>query len=50
MNMMATMQAFKWGFGSKNTAVTIMRNIGLNSVDALPMAKRWFVQQAVGAR
>jgi len=27
-----------------------MRNIGLNSVDALPMAKRWFVQQAVGVK
>ena len=50
LGMMATMQAFKWGFGSKNPAVTLMRNIGLNSVDALPMAKRWFVQQAVGAK
>jgi 2-octaprenylphenol hydroxylase len=48
--MMATMQAFKWGFGSKNPAVTLMRNVGLNSVDALPMAKRWFMQQAVGAK
>ena len=50
LGMMATMQAFKWGFGSKNPAVTLMRNIGLNSVDPLPMAKRWFVQQAVGAK
>ena len=50
LGMMATMQAFKWGFGSKNPTVTLMRNIGLNSVDALPMAKRWFVQQAVGAK
>ena len=50
LGMMATMQAFKWGFGSKNPAVTLMRNIGLNSVDALPIAKRWFVQQAVGAK
>ena len=50
LGMMATMQAFKWGFGSKNPAVTLMRNIGLNSVDALPMAKRWIVQQAVGAK
>ena len=50
LGMMATMQAFKWGFGSKNPAVTLMRNIGLKSVDALPIAKRWFVQQAVGAK
>lgn len=50
LGMMATMQAFKWGFGSKNPAVTLMRNVGLNSVDALPMAKRWFMQQAVGAK
>ena len=28
----------KWGFGSKNPAVTLMRNIGLKSVDALPIA------------
>lgn len=50
LGMMATMQAFKWGFGSKNPAVTLMRNVGLNSVDTLPIAKRWFVQQAVGAK
>ena len=46
--MMAAMQAFKWGFGSRNPAVTMMRNAGLSAVDALPMAKRWFIQQAVG--
>ena len=50
LSMMATMQAFKWGFSSKNPGVTLMRNVGLNSVDALPMAKRWFVQQAIGAK
>ena len=50
LGMMATMQAFKWGFGSNNPAVTLMRNLGLNSVDALPMAKRWFIQQAVGVK
>ena len=50
LSMMATMQVFKWGFGSKNPMVTLMRNIGLNSVDALPMARRWFVQQAVGGK
>ena len=50
LSMMATMQAFKWGFGSKNPAITLMRNVGLNSVDALPIAKRWFMQQAVGAK
>ena len=50
LGMMATMQAFKWGFGSKNPALTIMRNLGLNSVDALPFAKRWFMRQAVGAK
>ena len=46
--MMAAMQAFKWGFGSRNPALTMMRNAGLSAVDALPMAKRWFIQQAVG--
>ena len=45
--MMAAMQAFKWGFGSRNPAITMMRNAGLSAVDALPMAKRWFIQQAV---
>ena len=50
LGMMATMQAFKWGFGSKNPALTIMRNLGLSSVDALPFAKRWFMRQAVGAK
>jgi len=48
--MMAAMQAFKWGFGSRNPAITMMRNAGLSAVDALPMAKRWFIQQAVGGR
>lgn len=48
LSMMAAMQGFKWGFGSKNPAVRILRNVGLNSVDALPMLKRWFAQQAVG--
>jgi len=46
--MMATMQAFKWGFGSRNPAVTMLRNAGLSAVDVLPRAKRWFIQQAVG--
>lgn len=46
--MMAAMQAFKWSFGSRNPAVTMLRNAGLSAVDALPMAKRWFIQQAAG--
>ena len=46
--MMAAMQTFKWGFGSRHPAVTILRNVGLSAVDALPMVKRWFIQQAVG--
>lgn len=45
--MMAVMQGFKWGFGSGHPAVTMLRNIGLSAVDTLPMAKRWFIQQAV---
>ena len=36
LGMMATMQAFKWGFGSKNPAVTLMRNIGLNRLMHFP--------------
>lgn len=48
LTMMATMQAFKWGFGSRNPAITMMRNAGLSAADALPMAKRWFIQQAAG--
>jgi 2-polyprenyl-6-methoxyphenol hydroxylase-like FAD-dependent oxidoreductase len=47
--MMAMMQAFKWGFGSRNSALTMMRNWGLNSVDTLPMAKKWLVEQATGS-
>ena len=46
--MMAAMQTFKWGFGSRHPAVTMLRNVGLSAVDALPMVKRWFIQQAVG--
>lgn len=49
LSMMAMMQAFKWGFGSRNPALTMMRNWGLNSVDTLPMAKKWFVEQATGS-
>ena len=48
LTMIATMQAFKWGFGSRNPAITMMRNAGLSAADALPMAKRWFIQQAAG--
>lgn len=48
LSMMAAMQAFKWGFGSRHPAVTLFRNAGLSAVDALPMVKRWFIQQAVG--
>ena len=46
--MMAAMQTFKWGFGSRHPAVTMLRNVSLSAVDALPMVKRWFIQQAVG--
>ena len=46
--MMAAMQTFKWGFGSSHPAATMLRNVGLSAVDALPMVKRWFIQQAVG--
>jgi 2-octaprenylphenol hydroxylase len=46
--MMAAMQAFKWGFGSTDTAMTMLRNMGLSSVNALPRVKKWFIQQAVG--
>ena len=46
--MMAAMQAFKWGFGSRHPAATMLRNAGLTAVDAVPLAKRWFIKQAVG--
>jgi 2-octaprenylphenol hydroxylase len=46
--MMAAMQAFKWGFGSRHPAATMLRNVGLTAVDAMPLAKRWFIKQAVG--
>lgn len=46
--MMAAMQAFKWGFGSRHPAATMLRNAGLTAVDAMPLAKRWFIKQAVG--
>ena len=48
LSMMAAMQAFKWGFGSRHPAVTLFRNAGLSAVAAVPKAKRWFIQQAVG--
>ena len=46
--MMAAMQAFKWGFGSRHPAATMLRNVGLTAVDAMPLAKRWFIKQAAG--
>jgi 2-octaprenylphenol hydroxylase len=48
LSMMAAMQAFKWGFGTTDTTMTMLRNMGLNSVNALPRVKKWFIRQAVG--
>lgn len=46
--MMTAMQAFKWGFGNRNPAATMLRNLGLTTTNTLPMLKRWLMKQAVG--
>lgn len=48
--MMAAMQAFKWGFGSRNPTAVIARNFGLRMVDEQRWIKNWFAKQAAGVR
>jgi 2-octaprenylphenol hydroxylase len=47
--MMAAMQAFKWGFGSRNPTAVMARNFGLRMVDEQRWIKNWFAKQAAGA-
>ena len=45
--MMAAMEGFKRGFGSRNPLAVIARNIGLGLVDQQAWLKRWFMGQAL---
>jgi 2-octaprenylphenol hydroxylase len=45
--MMAAMEGFKRGFGSRNPLAVITRNIGLGLVDQQAWMKRWFMGQAL---
>ena len=45
--MMAAMEGFKRGFGSRNPLAVIARNIGLGLVDQQAWMKRWFIGQAL---
>ena len=46
--MMAAMEGFKRGFGSRQPLAVMARNIGLNWVDQRSWLKRWFMAQALG--
>ena len=45
--MMAAMEGFKRGFGSRNPLAVIARNVGLSLVDQQAWLKRWFMGQAL---
>ena len=45
--MMAAMEGFKRGFGSRNPLAVIARNVGLGLVDQQAWLKRWFMGQAL---
>ena len=45
--MMAAMEGFKRGFGSRNPLAVIARNVGLSLVDQQAWMKRWFMGQAL---
>ncbi len=46
--MMAAMEGFKRGFGSRQPLAVMARNLGLNWVDQRSWLKRWFMAQALG--
>ena len=45
--MMAAMEGFKRGFGSRKPLTVIARNIGLGLVDRRAWLKRWFMERAL---
>ena len=45
--MMAAMEGFKRGFGSRQPLAVMARNLGLNWVDQRSWLKRWFMKQAL---
>lgn len=46
--MLAAMDVFKQGFGSRNPWISGLRNTGLNWVDKQSGLKRWFIRAAQG--
>ncbi len=46
--MMGAMQGFKELFGSRSPAVTLMRNVGMQSFNAIPSLKTFIINQVVG--
>ncbi|CAM3881524.1 UbiH/UbiF/VisC/COQ6 family ubiquinone biosynthesis hydroxylase [Vreelandella rituensis] len=49
-SMLALMMGFKQLFGARHPAVTLMRNLGLNSVNRVSLIKRLLMRQATGER
>jgi len=45
--MMAAMEGFKRGFGSRQPFAVMARNMGLSWVDRRSWLKRWFMRQAL---
>ncbi len=48
--MLALMDGFRLLFGTRNPAVTLVRNLGLSGVDRLVPVKRLLMRQAIGER
>jgi 2-polyprenylphenol 6-hydroxylase len=48
LTMLKSMSLFKQLFASQNKAVWVLRNLGLNITNSLPMLKKYLIQQALG--
>lgn len=46
--LMAAMEGFKRGFGTREPLVHVLRNVGLDWVNRSAPLKKWFIRQALG--
>ncbi len=46
--VVATMEGFKRLFNGKDPALKLARNLGLTATNAIPIIKKFFIQQAMG--
>lgn len=46
--LMAAMEGFKRGFGTREPLIHVLRNVGLDWVNRSSPLKRWFIRQALG--